>query len=204
MSYQIAPTVLDSICGKAAVDKWLHFLNEAMPKFEIDTRQRVAHFLAQILYESMKFVDIEENLNYIHPQRLLSIFHLYIDERNASKYIKNPKALANHVYANRMGNGDEASGDGWKYRGRGLIQLTGRENYTKLSFDLRRDFVQHPDELLEPEWACQSAAWFWKKNNLNTLADANNIEEITRKINGGTASVIQRTILLEKIMKVLK
>lgn len=157
----------------------------ACAAFEIDTPARQAAFVAQCAHESRLFTVLEENLFYRTPERICAIFRSTVPTLAIAQTLAgNPQQLANHVYANRNGNGDEASGDGWRYRGRGLIQLTGRKNYTRAAQDLDRDYVATPDLVLQPADACLSAAWFWHAGNLNALADAGRIDDITRAING--------------------
>lgn len=167
---------------------WFPLMEEILPQFEINTVARVAAFMAQCGHESGSFNVLEENLNY-SAQGLNSIFPKYFIKagRDAQEYHRQPQKIANIVYASRMGNGDTASGDGWKYRGRGLIQLTGRSNYTQCSKDIFQDttLVDTPDLVTEPTYALWSGAWFWHKNDLNVLADAQDIKTMTKRINGG-------------------
>jgi len=167
--------------------------------YHVNTPLRVAHFMSQIDHES-GLKPISENLNY-GAQGLDDIFGKYfktIDElRN---YSRSPEKIANKVYSNRMGNGDEQSGDGWKYRGRGFIQLTGKNNYILLSKDTRIDFVGNPDLLLEEANAMVAALWFWNKNKINELADKNDIEGVTKRINGGLNGLADRKRLLNKYL----
>lgn len=162
----------------------------------INTPLRLAHFFAQLDHES-GLKPIAENLNY-SSKGLRATFGKYFTELEAIKYQRKPEMIANRVYANRMGNGDEASGDGWKYRGRGFIQITGFDNYHKLSLDNGMDFLEDPELLLTEQYAMISAIWFWNKNNLNKYADQDNIKEVTRRINGGYNGLEHRTALLSK------
>lgn len=165
----------------------------------LDTRLRKAHFLAQIEHES-GLKPIGENLNY-SINGLMNTFSKYFPNVNvASEYARSPEKIANKVYANRMGNGDEDSGDGWRYRGRGFIQLTGKDNYTDLSKDTGIDYVNHPDLLFNEADAMIAALWFWTKRNLNKYADQNNIKEVTRRINGGYNGLDHRKKLLDKYL----
>jgi len=160
-------------------------LSKAMQRFQIDRNARVAAFIAQLRLESNNFTRTEENLFYTTPARIRAVFPSRVrTDADAAKLARNPKGLANVVYAGRLGNGDEASGDGWKYRGRGLIQLTGRNNYTDAATSLSRDFVNNPDLVSLPGDACLTAAWFWHTRKLNALADQWQINAITRAING--------------------
>lgn len=173
------------IPGNPYIDHWFHALDEILPEYEINTPQRVAAFLAQCAHESGNFKFLKENLNY-KAESLLKVFPKYfktIDEARA--YEKKPEKIANRIYGNRMGNGDESSGDGFRYCGRGLIQLTGKENYSWFAASLEIP-VEEASEYLETfEGAVQSACWFWETNSLNVQADAGDIKLMTRKINGG-------------------
>lgn len=165
--------------------------------YNVNTPLRVAHFMAQIEHES-GLKPVSENLNY-SAKGLSKTFPKYFSTvKLANEYANKPQLIANKVYANRMGNGDEKSGDGWKYRGRGFIQVTGKNNYLVLSKDTRIDFVNNPDLLLEEPNAIISALWYWKKNKLNELADNNNLEAITKAINGGYNGLEDRARLLKK------
>lgn len=172
-------------------------ITTVLPKFGIDTLLRKAHFLAQLAHESGALQYSQENLNY-SAQGLRSVFGKYFPTIEiANVYAKKPEKIANRVYADRMGNGNEASGDGWKFRGRGLIQLTGKENYQKFSQENGIDCVKNPDLLLQPEWALTSACWFWKKKNLNEFADKDDLIMITKRINGGTHGLNDRQQYLD-------
>jgi putative chitinase len=195
--YNIMPS------GGSKIDKYVDPLNAAMLEFDINTPARQAAFIAQIAHESGQFSHIQENLNY-SASGLLKTFGKYFNAKTAQQYARAPQSIANRVYANRMGNGDFASGDGWKYRGRGLIQLTGRANYYACGKGLGIDLLSNPDALLDPAIACRSAAWFWKTNGLNELADAGKFETITRRINGGTKGLEERKFFYERAKKYLK
>jgi len=171
-------------------------------KYEINTPLRIAHFMAQIEHES-GLKPISENLNY-SLSRLLVIFPKYFTRSTALAYSNKPEKIANKVYANRMGNGNEESGEGWKYRGRGFIQITGKINYFELSIDTDLDCLKNPDLLLEEPNAMISALWFWNLKGLNALADKNDIVSITKKINGGMNGIEQRKQLLVKWKNLLK
>lgn len=179
-------------------DKYRTLLNS----YEINTPLRIAHFFAQIEHES-NLKPIFENLNY-DGDGLLKIFKRHFGKMpliELSKYVRKPQKIANRVYANRMGNGNEASGDGWRYRGRGFLQITGRANYTELAENTILDCVKNPDLLLQEANAMISALWFWHKNKLNAIADKNDIVELTRRINGGVNGLAHRKELLEKYLK---
>lgn len=165
-------------------------------KYGLTTKLRVSHFMAQIEHES-GLKPISENLNY-SADRLLKIFPKYFNNEKALLYANKPQLIANKVYANRMGNGNEASGEGWKYRGRGFIQITGKENYFRLANDTDLDCLKNPDLLLEEANAMVSALWFWNLKGLNSLADKDDIVGITKKINGGLNGLQHRKELLIK------
>jgi putative chitinase len=169
----------------------------------INTPLRLAHFFAQIDHES-KLKPVSENLNY-SVEGLREVFGKYFPTlEEAQKYARQPQKIANRVYANRMGNGDEFSGDGWKYRGRGFIQITGKNNYIMLSDFAGVNYVANPDLLLTEADSMVSALWFWSKNNINRFADADDIREVTRRINGGYNGLEHRTELLKKYKRVFK
>jgi putative chitinase len=181
---------------------YIPFITTVLPKFGIDTPLRKAHFLAQVAHESGGLQFTQENLNY-SAQGLRSVFGKYFPTIElANAYARKPEKIANRVYASRMGNGNEAGGDGWKFRGRGLIQLTGKENYQKFGQDNGIDCVKNPDLLLQPEWALASACWFWKKNNLNKFADQDDIIMVTKKINGGTHGLNDRQQYLNSFKQI--
>jgi putative chitinase len=167
------------------IDYWHNALSQLLPDYEINTPQRIAAFIAQCAHESGNFVFLTENLNY-KAESLTKIFGKYFkDMATAKAYEKKPEKIDNRIYANRMGNGDEASGDGWRYRGRGLIQLTGKTNYTWFAASLEISAEEAAEYTQTFEGAAQSACWFWETNKLNKEADAGDIKTMTRKINGG-------------------
>jgi putative chitinase len=162
----------------------------------------IAHFFSQLEHES-GLKPIQENLNY-SADGLFKTFPKYFPTKGfAMQYERQPQKIANRVYANRMGNGDEASNDGFKYRGRGFIQLTGKDNYKRLSDAYKVDFVQYPDLLLQEEYALLSAIWFWGTNGLNKFARLDDIVSITKRINGGTIGLEHRKECLVKWKKLL-
>ena len=175
------------------IDKFYEALCDAMEEFDIDqNNKRIAAFLAQCAHESGNLAVLHENLNY-KAEGLTKIFHKYFpDMETASEYAHNPEKIANRVYANRMGNGDEDSGEGFKYCGRGLIQLTGKQNYTYCGQALEVDLLDDPSYLETPEGAARSAAWFWDSRDLNDLADEGDMKTITKKINGGFIGLEER------------
>ena len=174
-----------------------------LDRYGINTPLRIAHFMAQIEHES-GLKPVSENLNY-SVIGLLGTFEKYFESTGiANNYAGKPELIANRVYANRMGNGNEASGEGWKYRGRGFIQITGKENYFHLQVDTDLPLLKNPDLLLEEANAMLSACWFWKKKGLNALADKDLIKAITKRINGGYNGIEHRKELLTKWKKELK
>jgi putative chitinase len=170
------------------IDQWCSALNQLLPDYGIDTPQRVAAFLAQCAHESGNFVFLKENLNY-RAASLRKIFPKYFPtDALAEQYASLPnkaEAIANRIYANRMGNGPEESGDGYRYCGRGLIQLTGRNNYEAFGDSIESTPEEVSAYLETFEGAVQSACWFWETNNLNQFADTDDIKTMTRRINGG-------------------
>lgn len=168
-------------------------------KYGLNTDLRIAHFMAQIEHES-GLKPISENLNYSF-EGLQKTFSKYFTKGECVLYCRKPEKIANRVYANRMGNGNEASGEGWKYRGRGFIQITGKENYYRLHLDTDIDCVKNPDLLLEEANAMISALWFWNLKGLNKLADNNDIVGITKRINGGNIGLSHRKELFNKYIK---
>ena len=187
------------------VEHWCEALNKLLPDYDIDTPARQAAFLAQCAHESGGFTALHENLNY-RPETLVKIFKKYFDLPLALQYCARPnkqEAIANRVYASRMGNGDEASGDGYRFCGRGLIQLTGRSNYTNFAMSIETPVEEIPAFLQTFEGAVQSACWFWENNNLNKWADAGDIEKMTRIINGGTIGLEDRKRHYEHALHVL-
>jgi putative chitinase len=162
-------------------------MNEVFPEYEINTPERIASFVAQCGHESGGWRVFSENLNY-SAKALDAVFGKYFVRagRDAEEYARQPEKIANVVYANRMDNGDTDSGDGWKYRGRGPIQLTGKANYSAFSEDMGVDAVDNPDQVGEDKKvALMSAIWFWNKNGLNKYADSGDIKTMTKRINGG-------------------
>ena len=167
------------------IDHWHEALDQLLDDYEINTPLRVAHFVAQCAHESGNFVFIKENLNYRAESLTKTWPRLFPTMEIARQYEKQPERIANRAYGNRMGNGDEASGDGWRYCGRGLIQLTGKDNYTFFAGSLGISVEDAADYLATFEGAAQSACWYWEQNNLNRFADANDVKGLTRAINGG-------------------
>jgi len=180
-------------------EQYIQDLEQALPKYGIaDSRVRLAHFFAQVLHESGCMHFDMENLNY-SSDGLRRVFGQYFTTKEeADAYARQPEKIANRVYARRMGNGSEASGDGWKYRGRGLIQLTGRSNYKAFAEWVGDPRVVNEPDLVSSDYAVHSAVFFWDKNNLNTFADKDDVVGLTRRINGGTQGLAHRRELLNK------
>lgn len=184
---------LKEMIGKNAyLDYWWDAIYEILPEYDINTPERVAAFIAQCAHESGGFKFLKENLNY-KAASLRSVFPKYFPtDELAKNYEKRPEKIANRVYANRMGNGDEASGDGFRYCGRGLIQLTGKNNYTFFAGSLEIPLEECSEYLETFEGAVQSACFFWDQNGLNKWADAKDILTLTKRINGGTIGLEDR------------
>lgn len=199
------------------VDQFLEPLNTAMARFGIDSPARQAAFIAQILHESKNLTAMTENLNY-SPASLIATFNTTKIERftqataalygRTEAHAANQPMIANVAYANRMGNGSIESGDGWRYRGRGPGQLTGKDNYSKCGAALGVDLVRFPDQVAQPAMGCLAFAWFWTKGNptgrdLSLLADAGKIESVSRAVNGGALGLSERLALTERALQVL-
>lgn len=196
-------------------DKFANELKMAMIRYNIDNVNRSRAFLAQIGHESGQLSATVENLNY-SAKALRSVFGKYFKtDAEAEQYARKPEAIANVVYANRLGNGDTKSGDGWKYRGRGLIQITGKDNYREANnkmygLPMGVDFLDEPDLLATPEYAAQSAAWWWENAGLNALADQlggdNDTEvfkQITKRVNGGYNGLDDRLAIYERTKTII-
>jgi putative chitinase len=185
------------------VSYWYTALQQLLPQYEINTSERIAAFLAQCAHESGGFVFIKENLNY-RWQSLRKVFPKYFPtDALAQQYEKQPEKIANRVYANRMGNGPEESGDGYKFCGRGLIQVTGRENYSWFAASLQITPEEASEYMETFEGAAQSACWFWESNNLNQWADKRDILTLTKRINGGTIGLEDRKKHYEHCLHIL-
>jgi putative chitinase len=165
-------------------------LPEVIKRYEINTPKRLAHFISQCGHESGGFKVFTENLNY-SAEGLLKTFPKYFNAETAAASARKPERIANRVYANRMSNGNEESGDGWKFRGRGCIQLTGRANYTAYDQAVPENVLENPD-LVAGALALDSAGWFWKTNGLNKIADAGDVTAVTKRVNGGTHGLADR------------
>jgi len=183
--------------------EWVDALNNTFDKFNIQSARQQAAFIGKCSHECNNFKTLEENLNYkaetlnkLWPQRFSTM-------EIANAYAHQPQRIANKVYASRMGNRDEASGDGYRFRGRGAIQLTGHDSYWHCGQALGEDLVAQPDLVSTPKYAALSAGWFWSTHNCNALAEANNYEALTRKINGGTFGLSERIAKTQKAYQVL-
>ena len=188
------------------VEHWHHALSQLLPEYEINTPQRIAAFIAQCAHESGGFMVLKENLNY-KAATLRKIFPKYFPtDAMAAEYAAKPnkqEAIANLVYANRMGNGGPETGDGYRYCGRGLIQLTGKSNYSWFAASLDIPVEEAAEYLQTFEGAAQSACWFWETNNLNRFADVGDIKGLTKAINGGYIGLEDRIKHYEHALHVL-
>jgi putative chitinase len=183
--------------------KWLKPLEDTFAKYDINTPKRQASFIGQCAHESNNFRTLEENLNYsaeglmrVWPSRFPTL-------EIAQQYARNPEKIANKVYGGRAELGNTEEGDGWKFHGRGLVQLTGRSNYTVCGQALGRPFAETPELVLDPENACLSAGWFWNKKSLNSLADSGDIDTMTKRINGGLIGLEDRKTKIAKALSIL-
>jgi len=181
--------------------KWLEPLEKTFAKYEINTPLRQAAFIGQCAHESANFKTLEENLDY-KPETLMRVWpSRFPDLPTAMKYAHNPQLLANKVYAGRLGNNQE--NDGWAFHGRGLIQLTGRENYERCGKAISVDLISQPSLLAQPNYAAMSAGWFWNKTGLNILADFKDYDTMTKRINGGLIGLDDRKAKIAKAISVL-
>jgi putative chitinase len=195
------------IPGNKDVEDWHEALIAIMPKYEINTKRRVAHFLSQCAHESNNFRSLQENLNY-SEKALKAVFGRYFGDApkaNAAEYARNPEKIANRVYFDKyrkykMGNTNE--GDGWLFRGRGLKQLTGRENYTKFGASVDMTAEEAAEYVATPAGAVESACWFWNAKNLNNIADTDDVTKMTKVINGGNIGLADRQLRYKKAMEV--
>lgn len=197
-------TISKLLHGNKNWQEWVEPIQELLPKYEINTKSRVAMFFAQCGHESNNFTVLQENLNY-SAAGLNKIFPKYFERagRDANEYHRQPQKIANVVYANRMGNGDAASNDGYFFRGKGVIQLTGRNNVTAFANAIGKS-VERTSEYLETKvGALESACWFWNVNGLNGYADRDDIVGATKRINGGTIGLADRTHHYETALQIL-
>ena len=201
----LTQAILKKVFPKAKKPKLLFgAMDELFPKYSVDTPERIAGFLAQCGHESGGFRFVEENLNY-SAKALDSVFGKYFKNggRDAKKYARKQEKIANVVYANRMGNGDEDSGDGWQFKGRGYIQLTGRNNYTSFAESVDMDLDDCIDYLKTPKGALESALWFWDTNKLNKYCDRHDVKGMTKRVNGGYNGLEDREQKWEKLLDLL-
>jgi putative chitinase len=183
--------------------KWEKPLQAAFTKYDINILKRQAAFIGQCAHESGNFKTLEENLHY-KTESLMKVWpSRFPDIATAAAYANNPQRIADKVYGGRMGNGTEETGDGWKYHGRGLIQLTGKENYERCGSAIGVNLVEQPSLLVEPNYAAMSAGWFWNKKGLNELADAQEHGQITKRINGGLIGLDDRIAKTTKALEAL-
>jgi len=176
-------------------------LNTMLPRYSIDTPVRIAAFIAQCAHESNQFNVKEENLNY-SKAALKKVFRKYFDNAELSQFARNPEKIANRVYSNRMNNGNEASGDGYRFRGRGYIQLTGRSQYEEFAKEIGKSLDETIEYVETYEGALESACWFWKENNINNYADSLDIKGMTRRINGGYNGLSDRIEYWNKALEI--
>jgi putative chitinase len=190
--------------GNPYIDYWFDALNMILPDYDINTLPRVAAFMAQTAHESGNYKFLKENLNY-RAVTLRKVFPKYFPtDAIAARYAHNQEAIANKVYGGRMGNGPESSGDGFRYCGRGLIQLTGKNNYVKFAESIETPVEEIPEYLSTFEGAIQSACWYWETNNLNIWADKSDMLTLTKRINGGTIGLNDRVKHYNHALSVLK
>jgi len=181
--------------------KWLDPLNQTFAKYDINTVLRQAAFIGQCQHESNNFRTLEENLHYSADGLMRTWPSRFPSADVAEQFANNPEKIANKVYSGRLGNTEE--GDGWAFHGRGIIQLTGRDLYTACGAALGVDFIGNPELLVQPKYAALSAGWFWGKRGLNSLADSNNIEEMTKRINGGVLGLEDRISKIKTAKQIL-
>ena len=178
--------------GNKSIAEWYAALCKFLPKYDINTPLRVAAFVAQCAHESGNFTLLKENLNYSADGLMKTWPTRFPNQQIADQYARQPEKIANRAYCDRMGNGNEASGDGWRYAGKGLIQLTGKENYTRFADSIGKTPEEVSDYLQTIDGAAESACWFWNDKRLNPLADQGDIVTITRRINGGENGLADR------------
>lgn len=204
MSFILSVEQLNQLVPKNPyIDHWHEALALCCPDYDINTPRRVAAFVAQCAHESGGFKFLKENLNY-KAESLMRVWPRYFPNIDvARQYANKQEMIANRAYANRMGNGSEETGDGWKFCGRGLIQLTGRSNYQSFADSIDTDIEEIPEYLGTFEGAVQSACWFWETNKLNQFADTGDILTMTKRINGGTLGLEDRKKHYEHALHIL-
>lgn len=195
---------LDLLLGRDSKD-WYYLLDEYFNKYDINTDYRVSGFMSQTIHESNHYKYLSENLNY-SAKRLNQVFPKYFARagRNAADYHRQPEKIANIVYANRMGNGSPESGDGWRYRGGGLIQLTGKNNYHNFSNSIGIDVQEAAEYVRSPRGAVHSACWFWSENNLNRYCDNKDVVTLSKRVNGGTNGLRDRVNIWDKSLSLMQ
>ena len=210
MSFELQKEQLAALIpGNKDVDAWHAALVEVMPKYGINTERRAAHFISQCAHESGNFRTLEENLNY-SEKALNAVFGRYFGaapKRNAAEYARKPEKIANYVYQDEFRSkggqmGNVKDGDGWLFRGRGLKQLTGRNNYTGFGKSIGMTAEEAAEYVATPKGAVESACWFWDTNKLNTIADTDDVVKMTKKINGGNIGLADRQARYKKAMEV--
>jgi putative chitinase len=196
--------IIHILHGNADAAAWADAAMEILPKYEINTPNRIAGFFAQCGHESMNFTALSENLNY-RAETLEKLFSKYFSKagRNAADYAKQPEKIANVIYANRMGNGDTASGEGYLFRGRGVIQLTGKDNYIAFASSIKMSLPDVIDYVQTKKGALESACWYWNSRKLNMACDEGDIVKMTKLVNGGTIGLEDRRKHYEQALAVL-
>lgn len=196
--------IIHILHGNADAAAWADAALEILPKYEINTPNRVAGFFAQCGHESMNFTVLSENLNY-RAETLEKLFSKYFSKagRNAADYAKQPEKIANVIYASRMANGDTASGDGYRFRGRGVVQLTGRDNYTAFGKTIALSPEQVIDYVQTKKGALESACWYWNSRKINLACDEGDIVKMTKLVNGGTIGLEDRKKHYESALAIL-
>jgi len=184
--------------------EWADPLNEAFDRYKISTLEEQACFMGQFSYECNNFKSLEENLNY-RPETLMQLWpKRFPSHDEAMKYAHQPEKIANHIYSNRMGNRDEASGDGWRFRGSAICQLTGHDNFYHAGQALGIDLISNPDLARQPKDAAAIGGWFWATHGCNQLAEAKDYNGLTKRINGGLFGAEQRVMVMQQAERVLK
>ena len=196
----ITRELLCTVTTPEMADRWVNAINETCEEFAIDSPYRIAGFVSNVAHESAGFKFVKENLNYSAASLMRVWSSRFPTVEIAQRYAMQPEKIANRAYADRMGNGDEASGDGAKFLGRGLIQLTGKNNYVAYSMACDNEALTKPEIVEQPKYAAESAGWFWSVNRLNQLADAQDITGMCRRINGGLNGLDDRQMKYAQIM----
>ena len=200
----LTPEILKQILqNNPNYHEWFDLLQRFLPLYDVNTPFRVAAFLANTAHETGNYTILEENLNYSRS-RLLTIFKKYFNEANVDKYANKKILIGSRVYANRMGNGSEESQEGYIYRGKGLIQITGKTNTAALSKAINKSLSETCKYLLTKEGALVGSLYYWKTNNINRLADLNDIGKVRKAVNGGTIGIEDTTLRYNKALKLLK